>query len=239
MTDELSLRSQVAWGSRILAMNGHGDMTLGHLSALTSDDQMLIKRREIALGEVTPEDVLCVDLAGHKLEGEGQVHLEAVLHGEVYRERSDVGAVVHTHPPYATALGATDGRLELLTHDSVLFHDGLGYFDDSAGLITGAEQGRSVAESLGDKRAVLLRNHGVLVVGKDVPWAVLSALTLERALRFQRRASSLGPLRPMSPQMAEELFPAKYNDGLIQDYWRYLRREARRQGLAEGLPDDG
>ena len=52
------------------------------------------------------------------------MHLETVLHTEVYRARPDVGAVVHGHPPYATALGATSAELELLTHDAVLFADG-------------------------------------------------------------------------------------------------------------------
>ena len=52
-----------------------------------------------------------MDLEGHKLSGDGAVHLEAVLHAEVYRGRPDVGAIVHTHPVYATAMGATDERL--------------------------------------------------------------------------------------------------------------------------------
>jgi L-fuculose-phosphate aldolase len=148
-----------------------------------------------------------------------------VLHSEVYKLRPDVRAVVHGHPPFATALSATDGRLEMLTHDSVLFVAGLGVFDDTPELITEPEQGAAVARALGQRRVVLLRNHGVLVAGESVPWAVLTAVTLERALRLQATASALGPLRPLSPQLAQRLFPEKYNDQLVEEYWAaFLRR---------------
>jgi len=233
------MRAEVAWGSRMLALDGHADMTLGHLSARLDAGRVLMKRSEIALSEVTAEDVLSIDLEGNKLEGRGRIHLEAVLHTVVYRNRPDVGAVVHSHPPFATALGATDGQLELLSHDAVLFHDGLGVFDGPAELITAAEQAQAVASALGDRRAVLLRNHGVLTVGKDVRWAVITAMTLERALRLQLIAASLGPLRPMDGELAKQMFPSKYHDGLIEDYWQYLIREVRRRGLASGMPYDG
>jgi len=135
---------------------------------------------------VEPDDV--VDLS----DPQATLHLETVLHTEVYKRRPDVGAVVHGHPPYATAFAATDARLELLTHDAILFADGVSVFEDTADLITGEEEGRAVAEALGSRRAVLLRNHGVVIADKDVPWAVLSAVTLERAIRLQSRPSTSG-----------------------------------------------
>ena len=150
--------------------------------------------------------------------------MEAVLHSEVYAAR-DVGAVVHGHPPYATALSATEAALELLTHDAVLFADGVGVFDGGPELITEREQGSAVADALGDRLAVLLRNHGVLVVGKDVPWAVLAAVTLERAVRLQSVASTLGPLRPIPTQTARAMVRDKYRDEFVQEYWQaWLRK---------------
>lgn len=228
---------QVAWGSRILAMHGHGDLTMGHLSACGADGRIFIKRKDIALGEVTPADVLTLDLDAHKVAGEGAVHLESVLHTEVYKARQDVGAVVHTHPPYGTAMGATSAQLQFLTHDAVLFHDGLPRFENSPELIMNPEQGAAVAQALGSQRALLLKNHGVIVVGEDVAWAVVGALTLERAIRLQALASSLGSPRAMSADTAGELYPSKYRDEFIQTYWRYLIRECRRQGHDSGMPD--
>jgi L-fuculose-phosphate aldolase len=220
------LREQVACACRVLALEGYADLTLGHVSARApGSTTVYIKRKGIALDEVSADDVVEFDLAGGAPPSSPEMHLEAVLHSEVYAARSDVGAVVHGHPPYATAFSATDADFELLTHDAVLFADGLGVFDDAPELVTEPEQGRSVAEALGDRRAVLLRNHGVLVVGKDVPWATLTAVTLERAIRLQSIAVTLGPLRPIPADVARQMVDDKYRDRFVEEYWHaWLRK---------------
>lgn len=235
--EEQAVKEQVAWACRILAMGGHGDLTLGHVSRFHPETgYCFMKRKGLGLEEVTPEDVIIVDLDGQRVDGDGDVHLEAVLHTEVYKARPDVGAVVHTHPVYATALGSTSARLEYVSHDSVLFPDGLGLFEGTAELITQPEEGQAVARALGSRRAVLMRNHGVLVVGKDVPWAVLAALTLERAVQIQFVASVLGPLKTIDPEMVAQMYPEKYRDSFFVQYWDYLIRKARRAGLGDGMP---
>jgi L-fuculose-phosphate aldolase len=207
-----TVREQVAAACRILALEGYADLTLGHVSARGPAGTVWIKRKGIGLDEVEPDDVVEVENA------ETELHLETVLHTAVYAVRPDVGAVVHGHPPHATALAATSGELELLTHDAVLFADGVGRYDEPD-LIVDEEQGAAVAEALGPCRAVLLANHGVLVAGKDVPWVVLTALTLERAARLQSIASTLGPLRPIPAKIARELHPVKYQDRFVSEYW--------------------
>jgi L-fuculose-phosphate aldolase len=224
------LREQVAWACRILAAEGYADLTLGHVSARGPDGEIWIKRKGVSLDEVEPDDVVAIDDTGAVL------HLETVLHTGVYEVRPDVGAVVHGHPAYATALGATSAELELLTHDGILFAEGVGRFDDPD-LIVDEDQGGRVAAALGHRRAVLLNNHGVLVVGKDVPWAVLTAVTLERAARLQSHASSLGELRPIAPALARQLLPVKYRDEFVDEYWAaWLRRVGRSR---EGIGGDG
>src|SRR5262249_8829598 len=207
------VREQVAAACRILALEGYADLTLGHVSARSPDGTIWIKRKGVALDEVEPDDVVEVDSA------EAELHLETVLHTAVYAVRPDVGAVVHGHPPYATALAATSAGLELLTHDAVLFADGLGRYE-APDLIVDEEQGAAVAAALGSLRAVLLANHGVLVAGKDIPWLVLTALTLERAARLQSIASTLGPLRPLPADVAPELQPIKYQARFVAEYWQ-------------------
>jgi L-fuculose-phosphate aldolase len=232
-----SLQEQVAWACRILALGGHGDYTLGHVSVRSADGRhVLMKPNGLGLEEVRPEDVLVLDLDGTRLVGEGPVHLEYVLHTEIYKARPDVQAVVHSHPPYATALGATDAKLELLNHDAVLFHEGLAYFNDTAELIVRPDQGAAVAAALGEKRVVVMRGHGVIVTGESVPWATYAALTLERVLRIQSIARTLGNLRPMSPEMAERVYPDKYRDQHVAAYWDYLVRQLRRNHLDDGMP---
>jgi L-fuculose-phosphate aldolase len=234
-----ALREQVAWACRIVAAEGYSDLTLGHVSARDRDGTTIhIKRKGVGLDEVLPDDVVEFDLADGAPPASAEMHLEAVLHSEVYRARRDVGAVVHGHPPYATAFSATEARFELLTHDGVLFADGLGVFDETPELITGAAQGRAVAEALGGRRAALLRNHGVLVVGKDVPWAVLTAVTLERAIRLQSIAATLGPLRPIPDARAQGMHDDKYQDRFVAEYWEAWIRELRRHRADDGMPGE-
>jgi ribulose-5-phosphate 4-epimerase/fuculose-1-phosphate aldolase len=213
-----SLREQVACACRILAAEGYADLTLGHVSARGADGEIWIKRKGVALDEVEPDDVVAID------DEDAVLHLETVLHTGVYRARADVGAVVHGHPPYATALGATGADLALLTHDGILFAEGVGRFGDPD-LIVEEEQGDSVAAALGACRALLMENHGVLAVGKDVPWAVLTAVTLERAARLQSAAATLGELRPINPEVAARLLPVKYRDEFVAEYWEAWKRK--------------
>jgi L-fuculose-phosphate aldolase len=218
-----SLQEQVAWACRILAAEGYADLTLGHVSARGADGSIWIKRKGVALDEVDARDVVSVE------DTDAVLHLETVLHTGVYRVRADVGAVVHGHPPYATALGATAADLVPLTHDGILFADGVARFGDPD-LIVEDDKGDAVAAALGDKRAVMMENHGVLVVGKDVPWAVLTAVTLERAARLQSIAHTFGELQPIDAQLAEELQPVKYRDEFVSEYWQAWQRQLCRAG---------
>jgi hypothetical protein len=78
----------------------------------------------------------------------------------------------------------------------------------------------------------------VIVTGASVPWATYAALTLERVLHIQAIARSLGNLLPMTPEMADRVYPDKYRDEHVAAYWVYLVRQARRAGLGDGMPAD-
>jgi len=211
---------QVALACRIIAKFGQEDLTLGHASVRGPDGRTIfIKRKGKALGEVLEEDVIPVSLDqpdGYLAPG---AHLETVMHTEAYLARPDIGAVIHTHPLHSIAVGATRQGFAILSHDGLMFPDGVPVFDGTAGLVTSPDDGKAVAQALGRCRAVLLRNHGILVVGEDIRWAVLAAVTLERAAQLQFVARTLGDLVPIPPETARELFPSKYQDDFTDEYW--------------------
>lgn len=231
------VQERVAWACRILASEGYQDLTLGHVSARERGraDRIWIKRRGVTLAEVTAADVIEFELGTDPRDASDEMHLEAVLHSEVYRRRDDVGAIVHGHPPYATAFGATDAELLHLTHDALMFDHGVAVYDGSPDLITEPEQGAEVGEALGDRSVVLLRNHGVLVAERDLPWMVLAAVTLERAVMLQSIATRLGNPRAIDATLIDDLHRRKYNDGLVDEYWRAWVRDLRRRGLGDGM----
>jgi L-fuculose-phosphate aldolase len=233
MNDD-SLRERVATACRVIALEGYLDLTLGHVSARHPGARIVwIKRKGVGLDEVEPSDVIALDIDDPEALDSGDYHLESVMHTEVYRARPDVGSVIHGHPLYGTALGSTDAHLQLLTHDAALFADGLGHYDEGPALVTDRDQGRRVAEALGMRRAALLRNHGVVIAGEDVRWSVLAAVTLERAIRFQSTAMKLGNPRPMSAEQADRLYPLKYQDGFLDEYWSAWERRVQTRGAAE------
>ena len=235
--NEDALRERVATACRVIALEGYVDLTLGHVSARNPGDRTIwIKRKGVGLDEVEPSDVIALDIDDPTALESADYHLESVMHTEVYRARPDVGSVIHGHPVYGTALGSTDGQLQLLTHDAVLFADGIGDYNDGPALIMNRDQGGRVAMALGSRRAALLRNHGVVIAGEDVRWAVLAAVTLERAIRFQAIAGTLGRLRPIPQDGAERLATQKYQDGFLDEYWaawvrRVHGRDARERAV--------
>jgi|tagenome__1003787_1003787.scaffolds.fasta_scaffold20152680_2 L-fuculose-phosphate aldolase len=230
------LAEQVAWACRILASQGYEDLTLGHVSVLTPDGAMYIKRKGVALSEVAPDDVLVFPIEADLADAPTDMHLEAVLHTEVYKRRADVRCVIHGHPLHATAFGATDARLETLTHDAVLFKDRIATYEGVPDLITGGAQGREVAEALGGGTVVLLRNHGVLVAERDTAWAVLTAVLLEKAAQLQSVASTFGRLRPIPDELVESIHGRKYQSGFPDEYWDAWIRALRRAGQDQGMP---
>ena len=232
------LIERVAWSCRILADQGYQDLTLGNVGARGDDDRTIfIKRRGVALGEVTPDDIVAFDLEGDPRDAPADMHLETVLHTEVYKRRPDVRCVIHGHPPYATAFSATDADFRFLTHDGVLFVDGIATFDGVPDLIIDDEQGGEVAEALGSNSTLLLRNHGVLVAERSVAWATLTAVLLERSVQLQAIARSLGPLRPIPERWVERIHNGKYREGFVEEYWDAWVRELRRAGRDFGMPE--
>jgi L-fuculose-phosphate aldolase len=232
------LREHVAIACRAIAMEGFVDLTLGHVSARNPGERTVwIKRKGVALDEVEPSDVIALDLDDPRALASSDYHLESVMHTEVYCARPDVGSVIHGHPIYATALGSTTASLEFLTHDAVLFSDGIGDYDEGPALVTEAAQGKRVAAALGNRRAALLRNHGVVIAGEDERWSVLTAVTLERAIRFQVIAAALGPTRPIPHAVAEQLRPQKYQDSFLDDYWAMWVRRVERARRSSGWGD--
>lgn len=222
---------QVVLASRLVAGTGYEDLTLGHVSVRGPDgSSMYIKAKGMSLSRVGAGDIRRVDLDDPAALTRPGMHLEAVMHFETYKLRPDVGCVIHGHPLYATALGATDASLEFVSHDAVLFRDGIGLYDVSADLITTPDQGRKVAEMLGQRRAVLLKNHGVMIVGEDVRWALLAAFNLERAIKVQTIARSLGDIRPIPADEAEAMFYEKYQDHFLDEYWENWMEILRAEG---------
>ena len=171
--------TEAARACRILDMEGHGDMTLGHLSVRASAGQgFWMKRNQIGLGEVLgPDDFVLVDWDGRQLAGSGGRHSEWPIHSEIFRARTDVNVVVHSHPFYASVFSAATEPLQPYTLDADYFID-VPRHEDEVALITTKSEGEAVARSLGQDfrradgqswRDVLRHQHRARGLYRDFP----------------------------------------------------------------------
>lgn len=228
LTMHEELKHQVSLSSRILAAAGHGDLIWGHASVRDPEGKgVWIKAAGWGLDEVTAERVHLVDEDGALVMGDGQPHSECAIHTEIMAARPDVGAVVHTHPPHAVALAALGQELKAVSHAANLFTPpGVPRFTRTADLILTRELGAAVAQSLGDRNALFLVNHGIVTVGRDVKEATVAAVVLERACQQQLLTATGGGWPTWSPP--EESLAKRehiYHDAAVASVWDYLVRQ--------------
>ena len=189
-----ALRKSIINAGRILVREDQGDYIFGHVTARVPDDpaHFLMKPHTIGLEEITPDNIITVNLEGEKVAGEMPRHLEVFIHSEILRVRSDVEAVVHTHAPYAVAFSALGRPLQPVGHEGAIFCDGLPVFSETSDLIVDQQRGKAVARALGAFNALILRNHGIVTTGRTIEEATVLALFLESACRSQLMVESCG-----------------------------------------------
>jgi L-fuculose-phosphate aldolase len=227
------LKEKLIWAGKVLVGEGQDDFTRGHISARLPDSTALffMKSHSIGLDEITPDNILTIGLDGEVVAGEARRHSEVYIHSEILKARADVACVLHTHPPYSIALSASGRPLKAYSQPGALFHDSLGTYDDTINLIRSPEMGAGVARALGSRRAVLLKNHGVVVAGASIEEVVISTIMLENAAQIQMIAEAAGKPAPEFP--LADILKLKHDISRPEQFainFDYLVRRAKRRG---------
>ena len=189
-----ALREKLVNAGRVLVSEDQGDYVAGHVTLRLPEDagRFLMKPAGIGLEEMTPDNIITVDLEGERVGGSMPRHNEVFIHSEVLRARPDIAAVVHTHPLHAVAFSSLGRPLLPVGNDGSIFRDGVPVFSETTDLIVDQPRGKAVARCLGEHQALILRNHGIVTAGRSIEEAVWLALKLERACRMQLLAESAG-----------------------------------------------
>ena len=234
MTHE-DIKQQLIMAGKVLVAEGQDDFTRGHISFRLPDDpaRFFMKAHSIGLDEITAENILTIDLEGNVVAGTARRHSEVYIHSEIFKQRADVHCIIHTHPPYSVALSATGRPLRAYSQPGALFHESLGVYTDTINLIRSHEMGAGVAKALGPHRAVLLKNHGVVVTGATVAEAVVGVIMLENAAQVQMIAEAAGDPAPEFPHAdLEKLKSAISRPDQFVVNFDYLARRVKRRGAA-------
>lgn len=189
----------------LLPKEGLVTWTSGNISARDPESGLVvIKPSGVMYEDLRPEDHVVLNLEGDVVEGALKPSSDTASHLYIYRERSDINGIVHTHSPYATAFAANGRSIPVyLTAHA----DEFGGPIPCAGfaLIGGEEIGRQVVEHMGDSPAVLLKNHGVFTMGKSARAAVKAAVMVEDVARTVHFALQLGRPDEIAPDHVAKL----------------------------------
>ena len=179
--------------------------TSGNVSGRDSETGLVvIKPSGIMYEDLSPENMVVVSLEGKVVEGDYRPSSDTATHLYIYRHRSDVGGIVHTHSTFATAFAAVGKPIPpYLT--AICDEFGGPIPVGSFALIGGEQIGQEVVHSIGTSKAILMQNHGVFTIGKSARAALKSAVYVEDAARTMFYALQLGDVVEIPPEQVAKL----------------------------------
>ena len=214
---ERNARVDLAACYRLAAHFGLNEGIDNHLTLLVPGypDRFLLAPFGLHWSEVRASDFMVIDFNGRMLSGRGPIEDTALyIHLPVHRLAPQARCVLHTHMPYATALCMLDNpRLEMAGQSALGFYDEIAYEADYNGLAFDHTEGERLARALGTKSVLMMRNHGVLVVGESVPQAFERLYFLERAAQAQVLALSTGRALRLVPEPVVKATAAQFRSG--------------------------
>jgi ribulose-5-phosphate 4-epimerase/fuculose-1-phosphate aldolase len=192
--EEWAVRVDLAACYRLVHHYRMDDLVYNHISARVPGEEghFLINAYGMTYDEITASSLVKIDFDGKIVQdsgtGYGVNHAGFVIHSAVHRGRHDVACVIHTHTPAGMAVSAMECGLLPLTQNAMFF-SGVGLHDYEGPAVDLEEQKRLVSD-LGEHDAMILRNHGLLAVGRTIPEAFITMYWLERACQAQALAVS-------------------------------------------------
>lgn len=203
--EKLPLREAVAQTCRILYAFGHDSGLSGQITARTGQaNTYWTQRLGLGFDEITPENLLLVDGDLNVLEGEGMPNPANRFHSWLYRARPDIQCIVHSHAPHASALAMLEVPLDISHMDTCVLYDQCAFLAKWPGIPVGNEEGEIISAALGDRKALLLAHHGLLVTGASVEEACVLGVMFERAARLQLLAMGAGNIQPIDRELGAE-----------------------------------
>ena len=232
-----AFRADLAAASRILAERGVVD-AFGHISQRhpdAPDHYFMACAKAPAL--VTPDDLIEYNLDSEPCNANGRSSfLERFIHGAIYKARSDINSIVHSHSPSVIPFGLVDAKMGAMFHNAAFLAAGVPVFDISEKfgatnmLVSDHPKGEALAECIGHKDVALMRAHGSVACGPNLQLAVFRAVYTEVNARIQHWTVALAGDKPMASLDEEEgRLADETNQGACMRAWDLWRRQVREQ----------
>jgi len=209
--DEREARNDLSACYRVFALLGWTEMIYNHITVRLPDSvthgerQFLINPFGLHYTEVTAANLVRIDIQGRVLDGSAHGVNPAgfTVHAALHENLPDAHCVMHTHTTAGAAVACVQGGLQQTNFYSAQLHDMVAYHDFE-GITIHADEAPRLLASIGRRPAVILRNHGLLAWGRDLPQTFAVLWTLQRACEIQLATLSMGPAIPVSETVARK-----------------------------------
>lgn len=198
-------QERLAAGFRLFARFGFEEGVAGHITARDPEhpDRFWVNPFGMPFAHISVSDLILVNHDGEVVQGDKPVNRAAfVIHSQIHRARPDTIAAAHSHSLYGKTFSCLGRLLAPLTQDATAFYEDHALFDDYTGVVVDLEEGKRIAQALGDRKAAVLRNHGLLTVGTTVDAALWWFITMERSCQSQLLAMAAGEPLPIEHEQA-------------------------------------
>jgi ribulose-5-phosphate 4-epimerase/fuculose-1-phosphate aldolase len=198
-------KQRLAAAFRLFSRFGFDEGIAGHITARDPEygDRFWVNPFGKHFGLIRVSDLILVNHNGEVVEGNLPVNKAAfAIHSQVHATRLDVVAAAHAHSIYGKSWSSLGRLLDPLTQDACSFYEDHSLFNDYTGVVLELEEGKRIAQTLGNNKAVILKNHGLLTVGHSVDEAVWWYITMERTCQAQLLAEAAGKPSLIKPEYA-------------------------------------
>jgi ribulose-5-phosphate 4-epimerase/fuculose-1-phosphate aldolase len=203
--ERLHRKQRLAAAFRLFGRFGFGEGVAGHITVRDPEfpERFWLNPFGVDFRLIRVSDLVCVDHEGTIVHGDYAINQAAfAIHSQVHQARPDVIAAAHTHSVHGKAFSSLGRLLDPITQDSCAFYDDHVLFDDFTGVVLDPMEGKRIAHALGDHKAAILRNHGLLTVGHSVDEAAWWFITMERTCQAQLLAMAAGDPVLIDPDAA-------------------------------------
>ena len=193
--ERLFRKQRLAGAFRLFGKFGFDEGVAGHITARDPEllDHFWVNPLGRSFKQMRVSDLILVSHTGEVVEGDAPVNQAAfAIHSQVHAARPDVIAAAHSHSIYGKSWSALGKLLDPITQDACAFYGDHALFDDFTGVVLDVEEGKRIGVALGEHKAVILRNHGLLTVGHSVEEAAWWFITMERTCQAQLLAEAAG-----------------------------------------------
>lgn len=204
--EERAHRKRVlAAGYRLFGKFGFDEGVAGHITARDPEktDHFWVNPMGCSFKRIKVSDLILVSHDGQVVGGQGMLNTAAFnIHSHIHGARPDVAGAAHSHSVYGRSWSTLGRPLDPLTQDACAFFEDHSVFEEFGGVVLDGSEGAAIAETLGDKKACILQNHGLLTVGTTVEAAIWWYITMERSCQAQLMAEAAGEPKHIAPEQA-------------------------------------